>query len=158
MKCARIRRKISAFLDGEVTEVERQLISDHLKSCERCMQELAELKQIEDILGLLEETRVPPYLMTHLKRKVADEKPKRQSCRSMAELIKHVLVPVMAAILVIFSFVLGRGLGKAICQTKGTSKLTVQAELTNLTGISSLDEPTEGSLTRAYIDLVSGEE
>jgi anti-sigma factor RsiW len=158
MKCARIRKKLTAFLDGEVSEEEKRQISIHLEFCDRCRQELVELTQVADALSLIETAQVSPYFTARLKQRIADEKPRRHIYWSLREIIRRAVIPVTAAVLVIFSFVLGHSLGKAICQTKITSALKAQAELTNLMGISSFDRLAEGSLTKTYLNLVSGEE
>jgi len=158
MKCAKIRKRLSAFMDGEVSEEEKRQISIHLEFCDRCQQELVELTQVADTLSLIEKAQVSPYFMARLKQRIAEEKPRRHVYWSLGEIIKPAVIPVTATVLVIFSFVLGHSLGKAICQTKITNASKAQAELTNLMGISSFDRLTEGSLTRTYLDLVSGEE
>lgn len=54
MKCNKAKRKLSAYLDNELKEKERYLISEHLKICENCKKELAVFSQQDNFIAELE--------------------------------------------------------------------------------------------------------
>ena len=54
MKCNKIKRKLSAYLDNELKEKEHYLISEHLKICANCKKELAVFSQQNDFITEVE--------------------------------------------------------------------------------------------------------
>ena len=51
--CARVDELLSGYLDGELTQSDRQRVGLHLESCPRCAQRLRELESISASLGEL---------------------------------------------------------------------------------------------------------
>ena len=58
MSCQEIQDLLSAYIDGEVTQKQQSLISDHLKDCQECFKLYQELKVINGFF--LNETEVEP--------------------------------------------------------------------------------------------------
>lgn len=54
MKCDDIEVFLSGYLDGELTQQERQRVRVHLESCPRCATTLEELREARDATGRLE--------------------------------------------------------------------------------------------------------
>ncbi len=158
MKCSRIKRKLTAFLDGETSETENQLISEHLKSCEHCQKELEELSQVSDVLGIMDEVRVSPFFITRLKQRIADQKSKRAVRMPFVEWIRRATLPTFATALMFLSFLVGSNLGKAIFQERAESTGTSETEIVDVLDFATLDEFPEGSLGWAYNNLLIGGE
>jgi len=156
MKCSRIRR-LSAFLDGEVTEEEKQHILEHLKTCPDCQKELEALHQVSDSLDSFEEIEPSPYFMIHLKQRIAEREARSFIRFPFVEWTRRVAVPVGTTALVIFSLFLGSYLGKAIYQVRAESESRLNMEFADLLCINSLDDFSEGSLSNVYNDLLTGE-
>lgn len=156
MRCPQMKRKLSAFLDGEVPEDEKQLISSHLESCDHCRQELADLSQVSDVLNLIEEIQVSPYFMVRLRQKLAVQQAKSLSRLSFMAWVKRALFPTVATVLVFVSFLLGSHAGKAIYHQAKGDITTANTEITNMLGVTALDELPEGSLGWAYNNLLIG--
>ncbi|PIP12389.1 MAG: hypothetical protein COT45_02860 [bacterium (Candidatus Stahlbacteria) CG08_land_8_20_14_0_20_40_26] len=157
MKCSRIRRRLSAFLDGEVSEEEKQHILEHLKTCPDCQRELEALHQLSDSFDSFEEIEPSPYFMIHLKQRIA-----KREARSLIRLpfmgwTRRVAVPVGATALVIFSLFLGGRLGNAIYQAKAESESRLNTEFTELLCVNSSNDFSSGSLSNVYDDLLTGE-
>ncbi len=55
----KIRMNLSAFKDGELDEDLKDLILQHLQSCDSCREELNEFDKIDSMLGGLPEISVP---------------------------------------------------------------------------------------------------
>ncbi|MDO9575597.1 MAG: anti-sigma factor [bacterium] len=157
MKCSRIRRRLSAFLDGEVTEEEKQYILEHLKSCPDCQRELEALHQVSDSLDYFEEIEPSPYFMIHLKQRIAEREARSLIRLPFVEWTRRVAVPVGAMALVIFFLLLGGHLGKAIYQTRAESESRLDKEFADLLCVNSLDDFSSGSLNDVYNDLLTGE-
>ena len=56
---SRLRSLLSDYVDGQVTESERDRVDAHLAGCERCRSELEGLRATVGLLGALPELRVP---------------------------------------------------------------------------------------------------
>ncbi len=158
MKCSRIKRKLTASLDGETSKTENQLISEHLKSCEHCQKELEELSQVSDVLGIMDEVRVSPFFITRLKQRIADQKSKRAVRMPFVEWIRRATLPTFATALMFLSFLVGSNLGKAIFQERAESTGTSETEIVDVLDFATLDEFPEGSLGWAYNNLLIGGE
>ena len=67
MKCKKIQRRLSAFIDDQVEKKERTIIAEHLKSCSACETERQKLltvhAQIADEIRL----HADPFLLTRVK-------------------------------------------------------------------------------------------
>ena len=157
MKCSRIRRRLSAFLDGEVTEEEKQHILEHLKTCPDCQRELEALHQLSGSLDSFEEIEPSPYFMIHLKQRIAEREARSLIRLPFVEWTRHVAVPVGATALVIFFLFLGGHLGNAIYQARAESESRLDTEFAELLCINSLDDFSSGSLSNVYNDLLTGE-
>lgn len=76
MKCKRAKRRLSAFLDDELKEKEREGIKTHLKGCPSCARELEALSSSWDILLKLETVEPPAYLIQRTMAEIATGKGK----------------------------------------------------------------------------------
>jgi len=60
MKCQRLQADLSAYLDGELTPLERDNIEKHLASCSGCAARLDQLRRISALAGDLPRVLPPP--------------------------------------------------------------------------------------------------
>ena len=152
MKCSKIKKRLSAYLDGEMPGQERRIISEHLKQCEECRAELAALSSVVDALETIEGFEVPPYFMTRLRQAVREQEkpmPFLQRMRSLA-------ISAATAVGVIASLFIGNQAGKNLYQTITRTSEPVVAETDNVFGLGAFDEFPEGSLSDIYDELVTG--
>jgi len=156
MKCSQIKKRLSAFLDGEVSEQERQFITEHLKSCDSCRKELEELSQVSDILDIIQEVEVSPYFITRLKQRITDQEQKSLIRLPLTEWIRRALVPAVTTILVACSLFIGGQLGKAIYQAGGEDVVGAEIEVANFLGTTSFSGFPEGSLGKTYSSVLTG--
>jgi predicted anti-sigma-YlaC factor YlaD len=158
MTCSEIRKKLPAFLDGEVSEKEKRLISEHLESCGGCRKELEKLTQISDILDVMDEVHVLPFFMTRLKQRIADQRAQRRAYVPFIEWIRHAFVPVAVTALIFVCFLVGSNLGKVLHQERVESMVASKTETIDALGVTSLADFPEGSLGWAYNSLLAGGE
>jgi len=59
--CKNMRRKLSAFLDNELTMEEAVKLRQHLEKCVKCMRELDEMKGVWNLIGKIEDIEPSPY-------------------------------------------------------------------------------------------------
>ncbi|KPJ74000.1 hypothetical protein AMJ52_02345 [candidate division TA06 bacterium DG_78] len=158
MKCSEIKRKLSAFLDGEVSEEEKQIILEHLNTCDRCRKEFEALSQVSEVLEVIDEIQVSPFFVTHLKQRITGQKAKSRVHIPFVEWIRRAAVPITAVVLIIISFLVGSNLGKVLHREHAENMAESETDITSVLGVSSLAEFPEGSLGWAYDNLLIGGE
>lgn len=67
MTCFSAKRKISAFVDGQLRPLERSKVAAHLEDCRDCSAHLYELTSVVTGLRQLQTPRLPPLLSTRLR-------------------------------------------------------------------------------------------
>jgi len=71
MKCKKVKRKLSAYLDRELESKKKRTISEHLERCPDCRKELVILSQQDEFLEQLETIKPSPDFHTAFWQKVA---------------------------------------------------------------------------------------
>ena len=66
MECRKIQEYFSAYLDGELSEVQEELVSRHLGLCPRCRREYQAWQQLWDALAAEAPVHAPPDLATQV--------------------------------------------------------------------------------------------
>ena len=78
MECEGLKERFSAYLDGILPAEERTLLEEHLKSCERCRESLADLRKTIGHVRDLEEIEPPLWLTNKVMAKIrAEAEPKK---------------------------------------------------------------------------------
>ena len=152
MKCSRIRKKLSAYLDGEMHEGGSNDVSEHLQQCEECRKELAALSAVRDALNTIEGMEALPYFMTRLRQRMREQAkpvPFVQRIRSLA-------TTAATAVAVVASLFIGNQAGKALYQSILHTPEPAVAETNNVFGLGAFEEFPEGSLSDIYNELVTG--
>lgn len=95
------KEKLSAFLDGELTDAERDDVLAHLETCAACQTYLAELTALRDALGDMEDVDVPEGFADGVLARLYEEKmpqktKKRNPWRGIATLAACAAVVVLA--------------------------------------------------------------
>ncbi|MFH1940674.1 MAG: zf-HC2 domain-containing protein [bacterium] len=107
MHCSKIKRRLSAYLDGELDTVKKENIESHLRDCQACQHDLAILNQSWHFLDSLPEPEPPLYFYTRLKARLSSAaKEKRESW------VERALIPVSAVVVVALGIFMGSIVGK----------------------------------------------
>src|SRR4030043_1736421 len=78
MDCSDIQEKLSAYIEGVISSEEKALIEEHLKSCRKCGESLADLRKTMEYVKNLEEIEPPEWLTQKVKARGRSEvKPKK---------------------------------------------------------------------------------
>jgi anti-sigma factor (TIGR02949 family) len=152
MKCSKIRKKLSAYLDGEMPEHERSVISEHLQQCKECRAELTALSAVRDALNSIEGMEVPPYFMTRLRQHIKEQRepvPFRQRIRGL-------VFTAATAFALVASLFIGNQAGKTLYQSIAHTPEPVVAETNNVFGLGAFEEFPDNSLSDIYNELVTG--
>ena len=149
MKCRKIQRKLSAYMDGEVDEDLKTTIEEHIQHCQECQQLLGELDKTWNLLSLLPEAEPVPYFFTRLNARLTSEKAGKRS-----KLIDRVLIPATAIAVTVLGIITGDIVGK---NGELLAEQTVEDEIASALYLDSFDDFQTASLGEAYFDLVSQE-
>jgi predicted anti-sigma-YlaC factor YlaD len=75
MRCARVRKRLSAYQDSALGAAERAVILGHLAQCAACRTRLDELQRTRDLLDLSGTADPSPGFVTGVLRRVQVESP-----------------------------------------------------------------------------------
>lgn len=77
MKCRRVEKNLSAYLDGELPEEEKRRTGEHLKTCSRCRERFEELSRVESVLSEFPGRDPSPFLWTRVQARLEAEREPR---------------------------------------------------------------------------------
>ncbi len=146
VKCRKIKRRLSVFIDGEATPELEGKIRDHIKSCSMCRREMEEL---ERIWNLIENVSVPeplPHYYTRLRANIRSNVRPRWRFKW-----EEVLVPVTTVAVMAFGIFLGTLLLKNHDQLALESLSNGSEELTYLY-LDTFDDFPDASLVGIYFN------
>jgi hypothetical protein len=116
MDCARTEDILSAYLDGDLPEREREEVALHLRTCPRCAEEERALRETVSLLRSLPVEKAPPGLLQGVRRHIGEENAAEPLWKKLF-LPAHVKIPLEAAAVVLV-FLLVYGIQKQIPATK----------------------------------------
>lgn len=70
MKCAKVKKRLSAFLDGELDAAMREAVATHLDTCSRCKVEAKRLQSAYDLLGNGIQLPPDPFFIMRLRARL----------------------------------------------------------------------------------------
>jgi anti-sigma factor RsiW len=149
MKCV-TKKKLSAYLDGELGSADHKAITEHLKRCERCHLLARELAAVSETLDLLEGLEPEPFFAAEVKKKVLSVKPVRGW--------RRVMVPILASAAAAVSIVLGVFFGQAIYSGLQAAEYGTDTVVTTYLRYSPAQDYPDGSLGDAFNDIAGGYE
>src|SRR3990172_3134958 len=116
MECARTCDRLSAYLDGDLTEKEREEIAQHLRQCARCAEEERALEETLSLLRNLPAGQAPPGLLEGIRLRLEKEQAKPPLWKNLF-FPAHIKIPLEAAAVVLV-FLLAYGVQKEMPSSK----------------------------------------
>ena len=109
MKCEEAREHLSAYLDDRLEQDIRVQLEDHLNKCERCNEELNELKSLIDSVSSLDQVTAPPDFLDNVKKRLEPRFNLRKFIKTIF-LPLQIKIPIQAAavavsVLLVFAIV-----------------------------------------------------
>lgn len=95
------RHKLSDYLDGAVTAIEKAEIEEHLKACEKCSDALAELQKTIEQVKQVEDVEPPAWMTQKIMAKVREESKEKAGTWNML-LFPLRMRPAVGALAVLF--------------------------------------------------------
>ncbi|MBM4403742.1 MAG: zf-HC2 domain-containing protein [Candidatus Cloacimonetes bacterium] len=96
MRCSKVRKLLTPYLDQELSGGMRPRLEKHLQSCGSCSQYTQQLKAVDAILQREDVAEMPGWLQERIIGQIKTHEPQRQSIRRRWKLL---LVPITLALL-----------------------------------------------------------
>ena len=151
MRCRRVRRRLSAFLDGELSEKQASQMAEHIAACPDCQQEVASLSSVWEQLGERREVDPSPYFWTRLRARIAQAEERRFSLDHVLGMLSRLLVPATT----VAASVVGLWIGGALYDIYGEDRLDPWEQAATVLHLDALDDFPAESIGLAYMELVS---
>jgi anti-sigma factor RsiW len=146
MKCQECQRKLSAYMDSELSKEEKVHIASHIQSCPECARAMQMLSRTWDTLEWLPEADPPSHFFIRLKARMSSEKKDRKE-----RWIERVLLPASAVAVVGIGIFIGSLVGKNGDMINGN--MGVEEEWISALDLDRFDDIPSASLGNAYIEL-----
>ncbi len=153
MKCKKVKRMISLYIDGEIKPNNEKKLFDHLETCESCQKEKDLLECITQMLLPPKEIQPSPQFVFQVKQKITSPKTIDYYTASLLKYLKPALVSMACIIVFVISFFLGNSFGTQLKEKETPGKKTVIDTLNNTMKISVFDNIPQDSFAFAYFNL-----
>jgi len=161
MRCRKVKKKLSAFVDGEFKEKEKNKILSHLSTCPSCEQETKTLFSLQALLEEGKETIQPSlYFINKLEQRIAQLEKKESTLEKLLERINQAFVPATITAVLVIGILIGNKLGEVFYSriskilNPGESS-SIQEVVDQSLYLNSLDDFPSESLGGVYIALIT---
>ncbi|MDD3375473.1 MAG: von Willebrand factor type A domain-containing protein [Candidatus Omnitrophica bacterium] len=158
----KIRKLLSAFLDGQLTEKEKLVVDAHLKECASCQKEIQELKKLSSLLKAWSDENPSPDLEQRFENKFQARKKEgfKMKTNIKTRKVAGVLVVMLLCVVVTQKY-LQRGM---VCQLRGATDdisssrlLTNWEEAKKSNNVTTMPNVVAGVKTKARFVTVAGQ-
>lgn len=161
MRCGRIKKRMSAFLDGEVGEKEKKRIAGHLKTCRSCGEEAKTLSLLWALLAEEKESiRPSPYFWNKLEQRIVEVEENKNVFGKFLERLNRAFVPATATAVLVIGLFIGIQLGEVVYSgiakvISPDSSSLAQKEVDQSLYLSALDDFPGESIGGVYTALIT---
>ena len=156
--CQSIRKKLSAYQDGEVTTAEKDAIEAHLRTCESCRKQHEALLQTYRMLRSLPEIEPAPGLC----RRIVDSATRARESfwvRALGEALRWLPAPAAMVALAVAGLLVGTMLGNLLIAGQFHPSPPLSASFSDqaltLASVRVFDATPPGSFAEGYLNLVT---
>jgi len=158
MNCRRIRKRLSAFQDGEIGREERERIAAHLEGCASCRSAYAELGEIWQSLERIPEIEVSAGFEGRLFDRIDAAGPELRVWWRFPWVdwvYRAYPAPAMAAVVLLVGMVLGGYLGNALVSgfSSAPAQVQVSSVSTDIVSFSVFAAAPPGTLGDGYLRM-----
>ncbi len=155
MGCSRARKRLSAYIDGELSGKWAQRVEQHLAACTRCREELARLGTVNRLLLDSPQVTVPPFLASRILARAREEVERGVAVPWWLPGASRRLGYAMASVVVAGGIILGLQMGRGLAPIVAHEETGRAIEILDLG--SFRDEP-EGSIAAVLMGLIEEEQ
>jgi anti-sigma factor RsiW len=146
MNCSKTRKLISPYIDGELSEVKKRELEDHMKGCEECRAEMEEMKGLRQLFVNTDKFEAPYGFHGRVLANVNTSKPGWRSGISIpVRLAEALTVLGLVAVGVMSGTLLVKGL---IPEKAGYEMASLHLDV--------FDSTPPGTLGGAYLAMTEG--
>ncbi len=149
MKCFKVRRKLVAFLDHEISHRKKANIEEHLDSCIHCREELNILSRVFDSSSLCEEIEPSPQFRNAVMQSIETQKKKTVSFMEFFRFRMNRPLPKIAVLVLLVGLLI---IPAVVIKSSAATKILINVEgitasgcepikdnLKKMTGIKDVD-------------------
>ena len=151
MRCSEIQKKISPYIDNEMTDTQKKEIENHLNICENCQRVYQTMLQSWELLDVLPKPEPASFLYTHIRARLSE----KTGLKSRGWM-ERILVPLSATAAVIVGIVIGSIVGANGGISNPVS--TVENGVSGSIDLSTFDDMPESSLGQIYYEFTGLQE
>ena len=161
MECKKVKEKLSASIDNELKDNDRQKIEQHLANCPLCRQEARFLSLAWNALEVWEKIEIPDNFEVRFWQRVREREPKKLPIKRLIRRIVEISVPAAAVIILVMGLILGNYLGNYLgnilypIETKLSNNKVISLEKKDILYLDNFDDLPPESVGNVYISLVS---
>ncbi len=156
MDCREIKRKLSAYQDGELADSQRAQVELHLKGCPDCAAALQQLNQLWEFMGNVETIESAPYFWTRFAQRWQERTQPKPSWRPIFIPFQKLSFSVLVIGLLVLGLAIGMFLGQNIYHhSQVASTVSAEQELDQVFPMTSFDDFPEQSVAQAYVTMIS---
>lgn len=161
MRCRKVRKRLSAFLDGEVGEMVKERIALHLEGCSSCGNDARALSSLSLLLKEGRESIKPsPYFWNKLEQRIAQTEENQSVFGKLLDRLGKAFIPATATAILLVGLFIGTQLGGAVYSSiakklNPESFSLVQKDVDQSLYLNSLDDFPGESLGGIYNALLT---
>ena len=154
MKCQQVQRRLSAFLDGELSEKQASRIAVHVSGCPHCRKEVESMTTAWEQVGEMQEVDPSPHFWIKLNARIVQVEERRFSPEKVRGFLDRLLVPAT----VVAASVVGLWIGGALYDVQRTDEPEVWEQVTTSLYLDMLDDFPAHSIGSDYVQLLSDQD
>lgn len=152
MRCPQVKRNLSAYVDGEVSDSDKKFISEHLKHCPECHKEMTALTNVVAAMNILQGAEVPLFFMTRLKQRLQEE----AGPLPVLVKIRKFMLSAASVLAMVVSLLIGNQIGRILYYSIAETSVEQSSGTTDILGLGTFEEFPNGSLSDMYNELLAG--
>jgi len=150
MKCKKIRRKLVAYLDGELDEKQKLLVKRHLLECTECEKEADLLSKTSYFLKNLQRLMPSEDFEANLWKKIYFVE-KKEVRPYLLRRVAYIILPAAVAA----ALIIGVFRGNLVERITSSQNVNLEEEFLTSVGLDSFQDFPPGSLPQVYFSLTS---
>jgi len=104
MDCKEVGKRLPAFLEGDVSELEAEELRKHFDSCDPCRKVCRDLEKSGYLLRNLTEVEPPPWFTQKIMARIEEEAEKKKSWLEKLFFPLHIKIPIEAVASLLIAF------------------------------------------------------
>jgi len=156
MKCKKIKRLVSLYIDGEIKPAEQRKMFAHLETCEDCQKEKNTLELLNRLLLPPEPIQPSPQFLFKVKQRIISAEGIGSFAPAWLKYLKPALAGMASVLIFLLFFLVGNSLGTRLTEKEvpaAGDKMMVLDTFDKTMNITIFDDIPRGSFASVYFDL-----